>query len=133
MTTSVTLQIPEKLYRRLAATATATQQPIESVMLRALQVGSPPSWDDLPEVFHADLAALDRLSDDNLWLIAQGQKPRSEMERYEYLLELNQERKLTEREQQELTSLRTEADRFMLRKAHAAAILQWRGHSVSPG
>jgi hypothetical protein len=25
-----------------------------------------------------------------------------------------------------------EADRLMLRKAHAAALLQWRGHAVPP-
>lgn len=132
MTTSVTLQIPERLYQRLAATATATQQPIESVMLRALQVGSPPAWDDVPEEFQADLAVLDRLSDDDLWSIAQGQKTRSEMERYEHLLEANQERELTEGERLELTALRMEADRFMLKKAQAAAILRWRGRNVPP-
>lgn len=45
---TVTLQIPETLYQRLVNTARATQGPIEEIMLRALQVGSPPSWDDIP-------------------------------------------------------------------------------------
>ncbi|NJK62380.1 MAG: hypothetical protein HC921_06555 [Synechococcaceae cyanobacterium SM2_3_1] len=132
MTTSVTLQLPEKLYQRLVATATATQQPLEAVMLRALQVGSPPAWDDVPEEFQADLASLDRLADDNLWPIARGQKSREQMERYDLLLEANQERELTEGERMELATLRIEADRFMLRKAQAAAILRWRGHNIPP-
>jgi hypothetical protein len=35
-------------------------------------------------------------------------------------------------ERTELTELRIEADRFMLRKAQAAAILRWRGHLLPP-
>ena len=42
-TQTVTLQIPEILYRRLVNTARATQRPLEEVMLHALQVGSPPN------------------------------------------------------------------------------------------
>ncbi len=132
MTTSVTLQLPEKLYQRLVATATATQQPLEAVILRALQVGSPPAWDDVPEEFQADLASLDRLADGNLWSIARSQKSREQMERYDLLLEANQERELTEGERMELATLRIEADRFMLRKAQAAAILRWRGQTIPP-
>jgi hypothetical protein len=49
------------------------------------------------------------------------------MERYNILLERNQEGTLTDAERAELTALRTEADCFMLRKAQAAALLRWRG------
>ena len=35
-------------------------------------------------------------------------------------------------ERAELKTLRWEADRFMLRKAQAAAILRWRGHLLPP-
>ncbi len=70
----VTLQIPEALYQRLAITAGATQQSLEDIILQALQIGSPPTWKDVPEEFQTDLASLDRLDDDSLWQIARSQK-----------------------------------------------------------
>jgi hypothetical protein len=52
------------------------------------------------------------------------------MTRYEALLQKNQEHTLSDTERTELTALRVEGDRFMLRKTQAAAILRWRGHAV---
>jgi hypothetical protein len=52
------------------------------------------------------------------------------MTRYEALLQKNQDHTLSDTERTELTALRIEGDRFMLRKAQAAAILRWRGHTV---
>lgn len=130
MVETVTLQIPEILYQRLVNTARATQRPLEEVILHALQVGSPPEWDDVPEEFQADLAALDRLDDDTLWQIVQSRKTASDMDRYNILLEGNQSNTLTEAERLELMALRHEADCFMLRKAQAAVLLRWRGHRV---
>lgn len=127
---TVTLQIPEILYQRLVNTARATQRSLEEVMLHALQVGSPPVWDDVPEEFQADLAALDKLDDNTLWQIVRSRKTFAEMERYNILLENNSNGMLTEAERQELTVLRQEADLFMLRKAQAAVLLRWRGHSM---
>lgn len=131
MAETVTLQIPEPLYQRLVNTARATHRPLEEVMLYALTVGSPPDWDNVPDEFQVDLAALDRMEDEALWKIARSRKTAAEMERYNTLLERNQEGMLTDAERAELTALRTEADRFMLRKAQAAALLRWRGHHVS--
>ena len=128
---TVTLQLPEALYRRLAETARVTRRPFEEIALHALEAGSPPGWEDVPAEFQADLAALDRLDDQALWRIARGQRPTSDMARHEELLEKNQAGALAEAEQLELGRLRIEADRFMLRKAHAAALLRWRGHSVT--
>ena len=52
------------------------------------------------------------------------------MIRYDELLEKNKEHVLDESEQVELLNLRKDSERFMLRKAHAASILQWRGNRV---
>ena len=52
------------------------------------------------------------------------------MVRYQELLDKNADGTLTEVERNELTQLRTEADRSMLRKAYAAALLRWRGHKI---
>jgi hypothetical protein len=43
---------------------------MEEVVLHSLKVGSPPAWDNAPEEFQTDLAALDRLEDEALWKIA---------------------------------------------------------------
>lgn len=127
---TVTLQIPEILYQRLVNTANATQRPVEEVMLHALQIGSPPEWDDVPEEFQADIAALDKLDDNTLWQIVNSRKTAVEMERYNTLLEGNSSGRLTEAERLELMALRYEADLFMLKKAQAAVLLRWRGHRV---
>ena len=127
---TVTLKIPEILYRRLQSTAQSTHRSLDDVILHALQVGSPPVWDDVPAEFQADLAAMDRLDDTALWQIARSRKTEAEMDHYDELLAQNQEGRLTPAEKQELQQLRQEADRFMLRKAHAAALLRWRGHTV---
>jgi predicted transcriptional regulator len=127
---TVTLRLPEAMYRRLAETARVTQRSLEEVIVHALQAGSPPGWDDVPAEFQRDLAALDRLDDGALWRVAQGRKTEAELARYDELLEKNRLGSLTDAEQLELKELRTEVERFMLRKAHAAALLRWRGHTV---
>lgn len=131
MAETVTLQLPEQLHQRLVNTAQATGRPLEAVILHAITVGSPPHWNDAPEEYQADLAVLDRLEDAALWQIARSQKTIAEIARYDELLEHNQERRLSESEQLELLGLRRESEQFMLRKAHAAAILKWRGHQIS--
>jgi hypothetical protein len=52
--------------------------------------------------------------------------------RHQELLDKNANGTITAGERAELTDLRIEADRFMLRKAHAAALLRWRGHQCFP-
>ncbi len=59
------------------------QTPIQEI--HALKVGSPPDWDNVPDEFKADLAALDRLEDEALWKIATARKTSEEMTRYDEL------------------------------------------------
>ena len=76
------------------------------------------------------MAALDRLDDGTLWKIARSQKTEAKLERYDELLDRNQNATLTDAEKSELATLRKEAERFMLCKAQAAVLLRWRGHSI---
>ncbi len=131
-TQEVTLPLPEALYLRLKQTAQATRQSLTDVLLHTVQVGSPPSWEDSPAAFQADLAALDRLDDEALWRTARSHRTETDTGRMEELLEKNANDQLTEAGRAELTHLRTEADGLMLRKAHAAALLRWRGHTLPP-
>lgn len=129
---SVTMDLPENLYVRLQQTAKATRQSLDAVLLRALQVGSPPTWDTAPAEFQADLSALDRMDDAALWRIARTRATPAQMDRYQVLLDKNANQTLSAGERDELTRLRTSLDRDMLRKAHAASLLQWRGHQIPP-
>lgn len=129
---TVTMQLPESLYLRLQQTARATRQSLEATMLRALQVGSPPAWETAPAEFQADLAALDRMDDAALWRIARTRAAPAQMDRYQELLDQNASQTLSAEEGQELAQLRTELDRQMLLRVHAAALLQWRGHQIPP-
>lgn len=131
-TRTVTLQLPESLYTRLQQAARATQRSLDDVLLHAVQVGSPPRWDDAPAEFQADLAALDRLDDEALWRVTRSRKTEADMERYQELLDKNANAILSADERDELVKLRVGFDRFMLRKVHAAALLHWRGHQVPP-
>jgi hypothetical protein len=131
MTETVVLKIPEALYQRLVIAAGATRLSLEDIILQALQIGSPPTWDDVPDEFQADLASLDRLDDQALWQVSQSHKSQSEQERYEFLLDKQQDGELDASEKLELNTLRREADLFMLRKAQSVAILKWRGKSIS--
>ncbi len=129
---TVTMQVPENLYLRLEQTAKATQQSFDSVFLRALRVGSPSTWESAPAEFQADLAALDRLADSALWRVARSHVSSAEMENYQTLLDKNANQSISIEEKEELSQLRTEYDRQMLLKAHAASLLQWRGYQIPP-
>jgi len=131
-TQNIMLPLPEHLYLRFEQVAEANRQSVTDVLLHAVEIGSPPSWEDVPAEFQVDLAALDRLDDKALWQIARSQQPEADMERYEVLLHKNANDTLTAEERDELNRLRHEADRFMLRKAQAAALLRWRGHQLPP-
>lgn len=80
--------------------------------------------------FKLTKAALDKLDDNTLWQIVHSRKTAAALERYNILLEGNQSGTLTEAERLELMALRNDAERFMLRKAQAAVLLRWRGHSA---
>jgi hypothetical protein len=97
----VTVSLPEELYLRLLQVAKGTQQSFADVLLRTIQIGCPPSWEDVPAEFQMDLAAMDRLSDDHLWEIAHSRQSAEEMERYATLLEKHANDKLSATEQME--------------------------------
>jgi hypothetical protein len=128
----ITLPLPESLYIRLKQIADATEQSLIDIALRAVQIGSPPGWEDAPAEFQTELAALDRLDDTSLWHVARAHQSEADATRYQALLDNNAAGSLAVSERDELNQLRQAADRLMLRKAHAAALLRWRGHVIPP-
>jgi hypothetical protein len=128
-TATLTLALPEVLYQRLEQAAVATKQSLEDVALHALRLGSPPAWDDVPPEFQLDLAALEKLDDAALWNIAKS-RMNVAFDRRDELLAMNANGHLSPDERVELERLQHDENRFTLRKAHAAVLLKWRGHSV---
>jgi hypothetical protein len=123
----LTLQLPAQVYRRLERVAQETNQPVESVVLTSITGNLPPALDDVPADLREDLRALQTLDDDALWAIARGKLPPSQQARLEALLARNSASVLTEAEQEELARLGEKTDQLTLRKAHAYALLRWRG------
>lgn len=128
----IVLPLPEDLYIRLEQTARATKQSFTDMLVRAVRTGSPPDWSQAPAAFQTDLAALDRVDDDTLWRIARTRRSQADAARLESLLEKNADGTISAAERLEMEGQIAEADRLMLRKARAAALLQWRGHAVPP-
>jgi hypothetical protein len=127
-TATITLEIPENIYQHLVDTAKATQKPLEEIILQVFKIGSPPVLEDIPEEFKPELLKLYQLDDQSLWTIATQKKDSTDCNYYEALLTKSKEIGLTKIEQLELNQMRHEFDLFMLSKAHAAALLRWRGY-----
>lgn len=126
----INIALPDHVYRRLESTAQSLDQPLSDVLLRAIEIGSPPAWDDVPEEHRKPLAAMDQLDNSALTSIAYGHRPAADTERHQALLELNAEQALTHDERLELQALRAAADKFMLERSHATSLLRWRGVPV---
>ncbi|MCP4107305.1 MAG: hypothetical protein GY749_17475 [Desulfobacteraceae bacterium] len=131
-TQSLTLHLPENIYRRLQLMAKTTHQPLEEIAFQSIQGNLPPLSDDIPPEWRGDLAELQYLSDAALWTVARESLPEKQWDRHQKLLEQNQTGTLTETEQDELDNLRTVTDRFVFRRSYTLALLRWRGYTLSP-
>jgi len=127
MSINVSLQVPSSVYRLAKKTAEATSRPIEQVLVDVLSAASPVS-EDLPQEHQADLDALAQLNDAELWNIARSTFPAEKRRAYDRLLEKNSAGTLTPAERGALKELRQASEHLTLQKAHAYAILKWRGH-----
>jgi len=129
MSQTITLTLPENFFRPAQRTAQATNQPIEEVLLHALQA-SLPSLEGLPEDLLENLTALEMLDDQSLWQVMGERVPTSQQRTLSDLLDRQRSITLTDVEQQQLTTLQWQADLIMLRKARAAVLLRFRGKRI---
>jgi hypothetical protein len=128
---TVTLTISEAVYERARHLSEATARPVEQILSSQLAE----VFNDLttvPQDAQAELAAFRQLSNEALWTIAREQIASDLRERATLLLALNKRLALTAAEETELDQLLQSADRVMLRKAEAAALLTQRGYKVTP-
>lgn len=127
---TVTVQLPEGVYHRLQAMAQVTHQPVETVMLQAIEGNLPPMIEDIPIEWQTDLALLQSVDDTILWQIIHETLPAESWSCHQALLEKNQGDSLTAEEQQELSQYREVVERFVFRRSYALALLKWRGYTL---
>ena len=116
---TVTLDLPEEIYQRAQQVADATQRPIEQVVIE---------WIHLPQSELGEVVVrLETLSNDQLLQIARSRISSDHSHRLQELLSTQQQRTLTEKEQQEAVALVEQEDLLTLQKARALFLLNQRG------
>jgi hypothetical protein len=128
MTDQIILTVPEDISELARELGMQKDKSAEQILLDYLASLTLPA---LPIDEQAELDALKHLSDDALRTIAQEQMPDSAQSRAHTLMDKNGKHTITDDEYDELQSLVERADRLMVRKAEAAAILQTRGNSFT--
>jgi len=131
-TRELTVQLSTQIYRRLEHISQVINQPVEAIVLTSITGNLPPSLDDVPADLRKSLLVLQTLNADALWAVARSKLPPVQQTRLEALLTRNSAGLLTEAEQDELVHLGEETDQLTLRKAHAYALLRWRGFPLPP-
>jgi hypothetical protein len=126
----VTLQLPEPIYRYLQQIAAATQRPLEQVAAQSIAGNLPPSVASLPAEMQRELLGLQTAPIKKLKQSALSQLSSAQQARHLALLEKNSAGTISPTEQEELATLRQAADRLMLQKAYAWAVLRWRGQPI---
>ena len=124
------VELPESVFHQLTRIAELTNQSPEALAAQSITSNLPPSADNAPPQMQGSLLVMQTLPIDELLKIAHSQVPLVQQQRHMMLLEKNQLASMTAEERQELSDLRSAADRLMLEKAYAWAVLRWRGHRV---
>ena len=120
--TTITLELPQRIYQRAADIAKATKRPIEQVVAEWIR----PPAERSSSVQEAVLAGLEAMSTAQLTQIAQAGADPGDTERLRQLLSLQQQRALTQSEQAEAVRLVEQEDLITLRKAKALYLLKQR-------
>ena len=112
---SITLTLPDAVYRQAQRVAKTTQQAIEEVVLTWIRPA--------PE---EELVGLEALSNDELRAVTQTTVSPVRISRLQDLLTVQRQRNLTEDEQQEAAELVEQEDMLTLRKSKALLLLKQR-------
>jgi plasmid stability protein len=126
---TLTVDIPDTIYRRLERRARDTQRTVEAEVLDVLATAIP--TEELPEDLAQAVAQLAFLDDAALWAAARNRLAADTAARLEELHQKRQREGLTESESQALAALVRLYERTLLIRVEAAALLRQRGHDVT--
>ena len=131
--TLYTVQLPENLYHRLQKQAAIEKRPVDELVQKALTRQLPPAVpveDDLPSLLRDELLAMAQLSDGVLWQLARSTMSNTQLAELDQLSTKPPE-SLSADEVERKQALLHEYDETILRRAHAAMLLQSRGFDLS--
>jgi hypothetical protein len=126
---TITLTLPDALYRRAKDMARASALSLEEVVTTSVAVALPNLEDEMPPSIRVALAALPLLTDEELQVVADSMMATDEQNRLEELVELQKKQPLTETEESSLVHLMEQAQLVLLRKAEAYRLLARRGYT----
>ncbi len=129
MAQTITITVPDSFILPLQRAARATRQPMEKLLANALQA-SLPSLESLPLQIRQELEKLELLNDSALREAIKESGSPALQTKLGKLLCKSQDNELSPTDRKRLTTLQTEADLLMLRKARAAVLLRFRGKRV---
>lgn len=127
---TVTLNLPEGLYRQWKRKADDAQRPIEAELLELVATASPAS-DALATDIEEALTALRLLDDDTLWRVARSHLAADVSAQLETLHWKQQREGLAPSDVATETNLVRQYERHMLLRAQAAVLLKQRGHDTA--
>lgn len=128
-TQTITLELPESLYRSASQIAQATKRPLADIVKESLAHTLPP-LDDLSAEEAEILAHMSSLEDAVLWQEAKMTLPAADQDEVEGLLVQQSAGELSAEEQARLQQLLDKYGRLLVRKAHAWLLLARRGYKV---
>jgi hypothetical protein len=126
----VTLRLPAPLYDRFSSRAERAQRSLEAELLEAVATIAAEEEESSRDVAEA-VAALELLSDADLWRAARNPLAEADRSRLEALNLKQQKENLTPTEKESLERLLLQYDQAVLLRAEAARLLKQRGHDVS--
>jgi hypothetical protein len=129
-----TVRLPENLYRQLKRQAEAEHRSLDDYVQQTLtrQLPSPvPVEDDLPPLLKSELLAMEQLSDTALWALARSVLTDGQLAEMDRLRDVQEVRPLTPQEELSKEALLRDYQETVLRRAHAAVLLQSRGYDMS--
>lgn len=129
MSHMISLAIPDELYEPLQWVARAAHQPLEAVLLKALQTSLLP-LDGLPPDLSEELTHLENLDDNELQRVLLGTLPVAQQQELDALLNKNRAEGLNQDEKSCLNDLMLTTDHIMLKKARALVLLCCHGRRL---
>jgi len=126
---TVTIELPELLYRFACQVAEVTKQPLEAILRDSIAHTLPP-LDDVPPEEAVELAKLASFDDAALWREARATMTAAEQAEIHELLDRQGAGELTLSEHARLRDLLDTYGRLTVRKAHAYLLLARRGYRV---
>jgi hypothetical protein len=128
-TQTITLELPESLYRSARHIAEVTKRPIEEIVQESLTHTLPP-LDDVDSGDVEILAQMSTMGDSVLWEEANKILSSEEQSELHSLLDRQSASELTSDESVRLKLLMDEYGRFLVHKSHAFLLLARRGYKV---